>query len=407
MAKASHFGIILSNRVNKKQVVDDALSGNFPDRLNQFNHQKGVLFSSLAIEKIIEQEKKYDPLLISDRPLHTFSSGERKKMLLTHCINQEPDYLLLDNPFDHLDTTSKKELADSLEEIGKTISIIQLESKSCDLLPFITTHFQLVDNDLPLSDWKENKFEEVSILPLPKTNQSFDLSNHELVRFNKVSVSYEEKPILTHISWQINKGEFWQLVGPNGSGKSTLLSLITGDNPKAYGQDIYLFGRKKGTGESVRDIKKNIGYFSPLITELFDKHHTLEQMLLSGFYDSVGLYNTPSLLQRKIAQQWLEMLNLLDLRKKPFRFLSVSQQRIALIIRAFIKQPPLLILDEPLEGLDEESTSLVVHFMNQLISSTDATMIYVSHRVDSRVKPTAIYELSPSEKGSTGAIKNS
>ncbi|MEP6805574.1 MAG: ATP-binding cassette domain-containing protein, partial [Flavobacterium sp.] len=162
-----------------------------------------------------------------------------------------------------------------------------------------------------------------------------------------VSVSYDDRKIVDQISWTIKEGEFWQLIGPNGSGKSTILSLITGDNPKGFGQDLYLFGRKKGTGESVWDIKKQIGIFTTSMTDLFQKGHTLEEMILSGFFDSIGLYTEPTTLQKQIVTQWLEVIEMSSLRKKRFIDLSIGQQRVALIVRAVLKHPPLLILDEP------------------------------------------------------------
>ena len=115
-----------------------------------------------------------------------------------------------------------------------------------------------------------------------------------LVELHSVSVKYGNKQVLSDINWTIRKGEFWQLTGPNGAGKSTLISMITGDNPKAYGQNMILFGRRKGSGETIWDIKRQIGYFTPIMIQQFSRSESVENMIISGLNDSVGLYTTES-----------------------------------------------------------------------------------------------------------------
>ena len=235
--------------------------------------------------------------------------------------------------------------------------------------------------------------------------KSFDYNESILIKMNGVSVSYDERTIVDSISWTIKQGEFWQLIGPNGSGKSTLLSMITGDNPKGYGQELYLFGRKKGSGESVWEIKKQIGIFSTAMMELFQRNNSLEQMILSGFFDSIGLYTEPTTLQKQIVAQWLDVIQMSHLKNKTFNQLSIGQQRVALIVRAILKHPPLVILDEPVEGLDDENVALVIQLINILMQETKMTIIYVSHRIEPMLAPTSIFELIPTATGSIGKIK--
>ena len=181
--------------------------------------------------------------------------------------------------------------------------------------------------------------------------------------------------------------------------------MITGENPKGFGQELYLFGRKKGSGESVWDIKKNIGFFSTSMTQLFKRNQTMEQMILSGFFDSIGLYTQPTQLHINIVDQWLSVIHISHLKNKSFNKLSLGLQRVALIIRAVLKHPPLIILDEPLEGLDDTNTALVIDLINILIQETNMTIIYVSHRIEPSLQPTSIFELIPTDKGSIGKIK--
>ena len=99
------------------------------------------------------------------------------------------------------------------------------------------------------------------IIDLPSDGNNYD--SEEVVKLNKVSIRYGDRTILKELDWTVRRGEKWALSGENGAGKSTLLSLVCADNPQSYACDISLFGRKRGTGESIWEIKKHIGYVSP------------------------------------------------------------------------------------------------------------------------------------------------
>lgn len=405
-----HWDILLSNQVNKKAFIDALLEGKAKGDLAAFNNQKGILFSDIAIEKFIEKEFQYDSVeasTTSNRQLRTFSSGERKKEFLRYCIDQKPDFIIFDNPFDHLDQASRVVLAESLQKLTDSIAIIQLLNRTVDILDFVPNKALIKDNTFELHPFvkTENHFKTLNTATIPKATETHSFQDNVLIKLEDVSVSYEERKIINKISWTVKQGEFWQLIGPNGSGKSTILSLITGDNPKGFGQDLFLFGRKKGTGESVWEIKKQIGIFTTSMTDLFQKGHTLEQMILSGFFDSIGLYTEPTTHQKQIVNQWLEVIEMTHLRKKRFIDLSIGQQRVALIVRAVLKHPPLLILDEPVEGLDDENVDLVIQLINTIKQETNVSIIYVSHRIEQGLAPTSVFELLPSETGSIGKIK--
>ena len=409
MQQITHWDILLRNQVAKKEFITKILDGQAEEELEPFNTKKGVLFSDLAIEQFIEKEYQYDSVEAApetQRKLRTFSSGERKKAFLKYCINQNPDYIILDNPLDHLDQNSRKELHIQLEELAIKVTLIQLVNRTADLLPFISNKRQITDNTFALSLLETfSNTQSFSLKPVPKPITTIEYTDTVLIEMKNLNVSYDEKPILNNINWTIKKGDFWQLIGPNGSGKSTILSLITGDNPKGYGQDLYLFGKKKGSGESIWDIKKNIGQFSTAMIDLFQKNHTVEQMILSGFFDSIGLYLQPSTLQIKLMNEWLDFLNMNHLKKTAFINLSVGQQRVIMIIRAVLKHPPLLILDEPTEGLDDENVLLVTQLISHLAKETNIAIIFVSHRIESLLAPNSILELTPQPNGSIGEIK--
>jgi molybdate transport system ATP-binding protein len=191
-------------------------------------------------------------------------------------------------------------------------------------------------------------------------------------------VRYGEKVVLDTISWEVKPGERWALAGPNGAGKSTLLSLLNGDNPQAYGKDITLFDRRRGTGESIWDIKRNIGYVSPELLHYFPGQLSAQQVVETGFTDKlVRAATTPA--QRALATRWLHALHLGDSADLPLRQLPASQQRLVLVARALVKSPPLLLLDEPGQGLDAGQLAHFRGIIDALCQATSVALVYVSH----------------------------
>ncbi|HMB62996.1 MAG TPA: ATP-binding cassette domain-containing protein [Eudoraea sp.] len=409
MTKIRHWAVFISNASNKVDFIERLLNGAPQKGFESLKGKTGALFSKLTVDRFIEEEIRHDHKVITrdtTQSLHTMSSGERKKALLRHLLNSSPDFIILDNPFDNLDTGSQEELRDRLALMASDTQVVQLISRSRDLLPFITHYGRLEGKTL----LRYNKREEVTVraahqsfnmaIPEPITTMTFE--EEFLVRLHDVSVQYGDTPILKNIDWAIRPGEFWQLVGKNGSGKTTLLSMITGDNPKGYGQELYLFGRLKGSGESIWDIKKMIGYFTPAMIDRFSGYHTLENMLISGLMDSIGLYVQPTERQIRLAGEWLTLTDMWEHRDRHFHDLSMGQQRLIMCVRSMIKHPLLLILDEPTSGLDDESAELFVALINKIALESSTAIIFVSHREETGLQAPLIYELLSTENGSIG-----
>jgi molybdate transport system ATP-binding protein len=217
-------------------------------------------------------------------------------------------------------------------------------------------------------------------------------------------VAYYGKLIVHDINWQIRAGEFWQLKGPNGSGKTTLISLITGDNPHAYGQDLWLFGRKKGSGESIWDIKSRIGYFTPQLLQQFSRQTKIDEMIISGLYDSIGLYTRPTDNDKHLARQWLGLLGI-EHKSNNFHELSPGMQRLVMVARALIKQPDLLILDEPSTELDDHNVQIFVGLVNAIAKATNTAIIYVSHNNEPGLKPQKTLELQKTNEAYTAIVR--
>jgi len=411
MTQTQHWAVFIDNQSNKQGLIRQLLTdGRPPQPLEALKGQNGALFSKLALDNFIEEEVRHDykPLTPStSQSLQSMSSGERKKALLNYLLETKPDFIILDNPFDNLDQDSQKQLKKVLAKISGYITIIQLISRSADLLSFVTNFSRLdFSQFLVIKDLTNIEHQKRQILnrDVPKALKHFNYSHQNLITFKNVSVSYEEKPILKNINWKIKKGEFWELAGKNGSGKTTLLSMVTGDNPKAYGQEIFLFGTRKGSGESVWDIKKNIGYFTPAMVDRFRGYHSLENMLISGLLDSIGLYIKPGEAQLRVAREWLALLNMENKKDSYFHDLSLGQQRLIMCARAMIKHPLLLILDEPTAGLDDASAALVVDLVNKMAAESHTTIVFVSHRKEPELKAPFTYELVCTSEGSVGKV---
>lgn len=400
-----HLGIYLHNNNNKQKIIQSLLSNSF----NWPLAANGILFNEKTIEKLIDEERRHDAFVITtanNKSVESMSSGEQKKAVLQYFINQQPGFIVLDDWSGNLDISNIESMRQLIIDASTQIQVIQLFYRRNDVLSFIQDVIT-VNEDHSLT--QQNCTDFLQATPL---KYSFEFSHlphlfdwvidcNPLVQLNNVSVKYNERPILNNINWTIRPGEFWQLKGPNGSGKTTLTGMIIGDNPKAYGQDMYLFGRKKGTGESVWDIKKNIGYFYPAMTLLFTRNDTVENMIISGLVDSIGLYQLPTEQQQQTAQEWLQILGP-QYQHKRFNDLTPGQQRIVLVIRAIVKLPPLLILDEPTAGLDDDNTEIFIQLINVLAAMKKIAIIYISHRIESQIQVEKILELQPGDNGSTG-----
>jgi len=409
MSPTKHWAIFIDNTSKKSHFLNSLLDGNRTEGFQSLMGQQGALLSKLTVEQFIDEEDRHGTKVVtanSKQSLKSMSSGEQKKALLQHILKTGPEFIVLDNPFDNLDVDSQSELKIKLQEVSRRTPIVQILSRKIDLLPFMNTFAKLDSEQLNfytdvtsiLKSTETEAFEGA----VPRPLHTFDMNNEVLIELNKVSVAYLEKPILKNINWKIRRGDFWELRGKNGSGKTTILSMITAENPKGYGQDLFIFGRKKGTGESVWEIKKQIGYFTPSMTDKFTGYHSVAHMLISGLNDSIGLYVKPTEAQLRLAKEWLLLIGLWTLRDTLFHDLSMGQKRLVMCARAMIKHPPLLILDEPTAGLDDASAELFVALVNKFAKESDTTIIFVSHRKEPGLKPDYSYQLEMTPEGSKG-----
>lgn len=350
--------------------------------------------------RLLLRDKLYEMFHLEtllDKYIILLSSGELRKFQLTKTLLSGPRILIMDNPFIGLDASTREQLSDLLRILIKEtdLQVILVLSKTDDIPDFIS-HIIPVDklhvypketrNDycnshkLPdarvLTDQKAQQ-----ILDYPEKEQPFQSINSEnsILKFNNVYIRYGQRTILKDLSWNVRLGEKWALSGENGAGKSTLLSLVCADNPQSYACDIELFGRKRGSGESIWEIKKHIGYVSPEMHRAYLKDLPAIDIVASGLNDSVGLYVHPKPEQRAVCEWWMDIFGIKDLKDQTFLKLSSGEQRLCLLARAFVKDPELLILDEPLHGLDDYNRQMVRNIISTFCQRKNKTMIMVTH----------------------------
>jgi len=338
------------------------------------------------------------------KPLIQLSNGENKRLQLTKAMKHDPEILILDNPFIGLDKNGRKILEEACEKLiqmGKKILLIS----SMEELPDFITHVALLDagSIIKTSTIEEHR-KESNRAYVPQFNSSEldalhfnELSAEEIIAMRNVNICYDANIILNNINWTVKKGERWCITGHNGSGKSTLLSLISADNPQAYANEIYLFGKRRGTGESIWDIKKNIGYVSPELHLFFEKGETVFQTVASGLYDTIGLFRHVPPSDREQIDKWISIMQINELREKIMMRLSLGEQRKVMLARALVKSPPLLILDEPCQGLDRNQTEHFKKIIDSICEHTSTTLIYVSH-YDADI-PSCVHHRLELEKG--------
>ena len=335
-----------------------------------------------ALQKHIYEIFHLEPLL--DKYIILLSSGELRKYKLASSLFTNPKVLIMENPFIGLDAQTRDLLKTLLGTLAleQGLQIILVLAKTDEIPDFITHIVEVRDMTvLP----KRQTSGDGSFLFDESPTEAFKQKRTvpecltEVIHFNKVTIRYGERTILKDLDWTVMKGEHWSLSGQNGSGKSTLLSLVCADNPQSYACDISLFGHKRGSGESIWDIKRHIGYVSPEMHRSYRQNIPAIEIVASGLKDTVGLYTRPTETERIQCRKWLNALGISHLEERKFMEMSSGEQRLVLLARAFVKEPDLLILDEPLHGLDDVNRRMVKHLVDQYCEDPSVTLIYVTH----------------------------
>ena len=324
-----------------------------------------------------------------DKYVILLSSGELRKFQLIKTLLANPKTLFLDNPFIGLDAEARKQLNTLLYSLAKNqnIQLYLLLAKSDDIPDYADEIVRFPQDEIVRFPQDECKSELVHhtdieadfstlVSEIPSTPA---YTSPVVIDMRNVSIRYGERTILSNLNWQVKKGERWALSGQNGSGKSTLLSLVCADNPQSYACDISLFGNQRGSGESIWEIKRHIGYVSPEMHRAYMRDLPTINVVASGLKDTVGLYVRPTAEEKQLCRRWLRLFGIEQLADRSFVTLSSGEQRLALVARAFVKNPDLLILDEPFHGLDDHNRQLVRELIMAYCRQSEKTLVMVTH----------------------------
>ena len=336
----------------------------FSKKLNSLTTARDVIFSDFSHRSRTGRQgiagalAGFEIEALLDRPIRCLSTGEMRKVLIARALKKSPSLLILDEPFEGLDVKSRQRLAEVIHELmNRGTQVILVTHRLTEIVTGITHVLGVSNGQILLCGKREDVLVAKTLKKLypaarmniststavPITGKKPGKNHHkELVSLHGVRVKYGQTLVLDNLSWTLHSGENWAVFGPNGSGKTTLLSLIAGDNPQAYSNQIYLFGRRRGTGESIWDIKHKIGFISSEFQIRYRKAITAFEVVLSGFFDSVGLYRHSSPDQRDIDRQWMALLRIGDQADSHFNTLSYGQQRLALLAR---REEPAALLE--------------------------------------------------------------
>lgn len=385
-------------------VVGDLLDEAFENAENSMRKEYGITEEDIEVlssERKALRDKLYSMFhldLLLDKHIILLSSGELRKFQLTKTLLSNPRMIIIDNPFIGLDANARQQLTDLLTVLTREtkLQVVIVLSKTDDIPDFITHVIEVKDMKvmpkISLAEYKrtmesapervlsDDKMEAILNLPYSDTADLEAVpGTRHVIDFDHVYIRYGERTILNDLNLTVMNGEHWALSGENGAGKSTLLSIVCADNPQSYANSIVLFDHKRGTGESIWDIKKHIGYISPEMHRAYMKDIPSIEIVASGLSDSVGLYHRPRPEQIKVCEFWMDIFGIAKYRDTTFLKLSSGEQRLVLLARAFVKDPSLLILDEPLHGLDLKNRRLVKDVIETFCKRKNKTLIMVTH----------------------------
>ena len=344
--------------------------------------------------------KKIGIEALLERDIRSLSIGEMNTALIAKALIKRPKLLILDEPFDGLDEPSRNALARIINDLmGENMQVILITHRFAEMVPNITHVLLLRHGKIFKSGKKEKVFTAANI------NRVYEIDNRPiqnypqkigqtitavekkdspsakiLIEMKNVTVKYGGRRILDNFSWRVKEGENWTLAGPKGAGKSTVLTLILGDNLQAYANEIYLFGKRRGSGESIWDIKKQIGLISSDLQIRQRKNINAFDVVCSGFFDSNGLYKKCSPEELSVAREWTRFLGVDELADQKFGRLSHGQRQLILIARAMVKSPEILILDEPFQGLDIKNRTKILDVFEYIGCQTRTNLIYVPNQ---------------------------
>jgi molybdate transport system ATP-binding protein len=383
-------------------------------------------------KRLREVSEKLSIGALLERDVMSLTTGEMNRVLIARALFNKPKLLILDEPFEGLDESSRSTLADTINTLAQSdVQLILITHRFAEIVPSITHVLLLKQGQIYKTGKKEAVFRPAIIEDVyeidkptlqPDPQKLFSALPHRkekaqqpiqkdlgetpriLIEMQHVTVRYDTRLILDDFNWRVRDGENWMIRGPAAAGKSTVLTLINGDNLQAYANNIYLFGQKRGAGQSIWDIREKIGYISSDLQLRQHQHPDAFEVVCSGFFASNGLYRKCSAEQLAIADAWSRFLEIDALADQKFGRLSHGQRQLVLLARAMVKSPIFLILDEPLQGLDIKNKSKLRNVFEYIGRHTPTNLIYVPDQEEEQL--TCITHVLQMERGKSIETKS-
>jgi molybdate transport system ATP-binding protein len=379
-----------------------------------------VIFSGILAHRTLNSSDKtrlsqvgrlLDIGVLLARSIPSLSTGEVRKVLIARALMKSPRLLILDEPFEGLDEGARETLARDIDQLmAGPLRVILVAHRLEEIVPHITHVLLVKEGRLFRQGSKDEILTSLNLsqlygceLLLEKRNGTYSLTygaekdreldlpracrealtdgSEMLIQMKDTTVRYGDLVALDRLNWSMKRGENWAVLGPNGAGKSTLVKLILGENLQAYANEIFLFGKRRGSGETIWDIRKRLGVISAELQVQYRKRMSSYEVIASGFYDSIGLYRVPTPEEKEAVDRWVDLLEIKDLAKEPFHQLSFGQKRMVLLARAMVKSPLVLIADEPCHGLDVANRRRIIKILER-IGERKTHLLYITDRQD-------------------------
>jgi molybdate transport system ATP-binding protein len=320
----------------------------------------------------------------AERKFLSLSYGQQRLALLARALVQDPDWLLLDEFYNGLDADYRCRIDKALDAAARGgRSWVATAHRAVDV-PQGTRHLlelkagqvhALEDIHAPDLERLTARAGESKSVPARRVSA---VNAPVLVRISQVDVYVDYRPVLRDLNWQLRSGEHWALFGANGAGKTSFLKLLYGDLSPALGGSIERVGFLPGT--PIAEWKRQVGYVSPELQSDYAINVSVLDLVASGRYASIGLVDEPTARDRREARDWLRFFGLLSVAKRRPRELSYGQLRRALIARAMAADARILLLDEPLTGLDPKQRAIVKRLLERLMQRL--TLIIAVHHTE-------------------------
>jgi molybdate transport system ATP-binding protein len=343
---------------------------------------------------------------LAERRFSTLSYGQKRLALLARSLGQAPDWLLLDELYNGLDAGYRARIDRVLQ---------RARARGCSWIVAAHRAGDVPAGTRGILELAAGRLHSVRVLrraELARLERAAQESPGRVSRgragqgglrprrgkgepvapvrrrsprapwftLRRVSLYVDYRRVLRDLSWDVFEGEHWAIFGANGAGKTSLLKLLYGDLAPALGGRIERRGVSRGT--PIAAWKRLIGYVSPELQTDYAVNVTLRDLVASGRYASIGLVDAPSAADRRAADRWLRFFKLASVAGRRPRELSYGQLRRALIARALAGRARILLLDEPLTGLDPRQRALMKRLLERLMRERVTVIIAGHHPED-------------------------